>query len=135
MKHNYKKIATIFIILDVFLFALLGFLFKSSLVFIVPFLLKVLIHLLVLRKEQLKPVLIIDGILACLPLLAIIGPILVQLFVSSGNIFVASWVVLIFGIYASPMTIVYGGILLTFGILSLRDRYRDTINGHQNDEL
>ncbi|KAF1299271.1 hypothetical protein BAU15_01090 [Enterococcus sp. JM4C] len=133
MKHNYTKIATVFSTLDLFLFALLGFLFKAPLVFVAIFVIKLVIHLAMVRKEALKPVLIFDGILALLPISAIVIPLFIHLFIQAGNTFVISWVVLIFGIYASPMTLVYGGISLTFGALSLKDKYTQTIDESNNE--
>lgn len=133
MNRNYKKITILLILLDVFLFLLLAFLFKAFLFFICAFVVKVLINLSVLYRKKLKPVLIFDGILALLPILAIVVPFLIQLFIQSGNLIVISWVVIIFGVYTIPVSLVYGALLLTFGILSLRSNYKKAVEEHEEE--
>ena len=133
MNRNYKKITILLILLDVFLFLLLAFLFKAFLFFICAFVVKVLINLSVLYRKKLKPILIFDGILALLPILAIVVPFLIQLFIQSGNLIVISWVVIIFGVYSIPVSLVYGALLLTFGILSLKRNYKKTVEEHEEE--
>ena len=127
MEKNYKKIIILLILLDALTFALMGFLFKTYWFFIVAFLIKTWVNLSISSKKKLKPVLIFDGILALLPILAMLLPFLMQLFIQSDNLMVAGWVIVIIGIFASPMSIIYGGLLLAFGILSLRNKYKNAV--------